>query len=76
MCYTDLVTVAPAVLLLVVIKGEEVSPAGVVLLAGVIQLVGVAGDVVLKPGEAHLDSLVTTTEVAASCGDHDPGIDQ
>ena len=71
--FTDLVTVAPAVLLLIIIVCEEFSPAQVVHHVGVIQLVGLAGVVVLKPSEAQLGALFdSVAEGAAGCGDNDP----
>ena len=68
----DLIAASPAVLLLVVIDSKEVSSGDVVLHPGMVQLVGVAADVVLEPGESHLGPLGAAVSTAGS-GDHYPG---
>ena len=70
--FTDLIAASPPVLLLVVILGEEVAPVAVVRHPGVVELVGVAGDVVLEPGQPELGALVTAAGAGLG-GHHDPG---
>ena len=71
-CFTDLVAASPAILLLIIIDSEEVTPACIVLNASMVELVGAAVDVILEPSELHLGTLITAARAGGS-GDHDPG---
>ena len=71
-CFTDLVAASPAILLLIIIDSEEVTPACIVLHPSVVKLVGAAVDVILEPSELHLSALITTARAGGGV-DHNPG---